>query len=41
MENLPAGGDKVFAVISGKLEKVIAGKLVPTFFFISERLCMR
>jgi hypothetical protein len=41
MENLSAGGDKVFAVISDELEKVITGKLVPTLFVISERLCMR
>jgi hypothetical protein len=41
MENLPAGGDKVFAVISGKLEKIITRKLAPTLFVISERLCMR
>jgi hypothetical protein len=41
MENLPTCADKVFAVISGELEKIIAGKLVLTLFIISERLCMR
>jgi hypothetical protein len=41
MANLSAGGDKVFAVISGELEKIIAGKLASTLFIISERLCMR
>jgi hypothetical protein len=41
MANLPADGNKVFAVISGELEEVSAGKLALTLFVISERLCMR
>jgi hypothetical protein len=41
MANLPAGEDKVLAVISGKLEKIITRNLALTLFVISERLCMR
>jgi hypothetical protein len=41
MANLPGRGDKVLAIISGKLKKVIPGIPVPARFIVSKRLCTR
>jgi hypothetical protein len=39
--DLPTHGDKIFTVISDKLEEVLARKLAATFLIISKRICMK